>query len=125
MTTLNTGAEALKEIGAAALDASWTWQFAVWRDDKGAAGRYAVIKPTGSVRAALVRKPVFTVALVGGSKDAAGIASSAAQTLAAALRQATHPDFAGVVVSEPVFSGLSGEGRVIFEIVVDLTMSFN
>lgn len=125
MSTLNAGAEAIKEIGEAALGAPWVWQFAAWRDDKGPAGRYAVIKPSGSVRAVLVRKPVYTVALIGGEKDAPGIASEASQTLAKAMRNATHTAFAGAVVSEPVFSGLSGEGRVIFEVVVDLTISFN
>lgn len=93
----------------------WRIQFGRWMDGS-TADRYAVIRPSGGLPAALVRRPEFTLALIG----AAGEASSVPQEAADSIIEAMRLDSGDVVLfqaGEPVFMA-TDDGRPVFEVAV-------
>lgn len=93
----------------------WRIQFGRWVDG-GKTDRFAVIKPAGGLPAELVRRPSFTLILVGAIDQAAAEVSAAADAVIEAMRLSS-----GALVfmqpAEPVFQA-TDDGRPVFEIAV-------
>ncbi len=109
-----TAADALRNFILPLLT-GWRIQLGRWMDGN-TADRYAVIRPVGGLPAALVRRPEFTVALIG----AAGDAASVPQACADAIVEAMRTDSGDVVLfqaGEPVFMA-TDDGRPVYEIAV-------
>ena len=111
---MSLAADAIRDFVTTALP-GWRVQFGRWVDGN-KSDRFAVIRPVGGGPAELVRRPQFTVALIGAENEPASTASSAADSLIEAMRISS-----GSIVSmqpgEPVFMPTS-DGRPIFEIAV-------
>lgn len=109
-----TAADALRNFIDPLLS-GWRVQFGRWMDGN-TADRYAVVRPSGGLPAALVRRPEFTLALIGAAGDAASVPQAAADSIIEAMRL----DSGGVVqfqAGEPVFMN-TDDGRPVFEIAV-------
>lgn len=93
----------------------WRIQFGRWTDGN-TADRYAVVRPAGGLPAALVRRPEFTLVLIGAAGDAASVPQERADAVIEAMRLDS-----GEVVSlqpgEPVFMA-TDDGRPVFEIAI-------
>ncbi len=90
----------------------WELQLGEWRELEGAPRRYAVIKPAGGQADSLLRRPLFTVSLIGldggdlnVTKEAAyGITQAARETSGALVYiQASEPTFMPTANRRPVF----------------------
>lgn len=110
-------ADALRDLLAPVLDADFEWQFGRWQD-AGGAQRYAVLRPAGGAGAQLVRRPQFSLSLIGRRGGDTAAISEAAEAVIALCR-----DEAGALVyveaGEPVFVP-SADGRPIFEIALSV-----
>ena len=93
----------------------WRIQFGRWRDD-GGAYRYAILRPAGGLPAELVRRPAFTLTLVGAENEVVSVASAAADTVIEAMR-ASSGDLVFMQPAEPVFQA-TDDGRSVFEIAI-------
>ena len=94
----------------------WTVQFGRWNDTGVKTDRFAVIRPAGGPPAELVRRPQFTLALIGTTGEPVSAVSDAAETVIEAMRA----DAGGLVFlqpAEPVYMPTS-DGRPVFEIAV-------
>jgi len=78
-------ADALRDFVAPLLP-DWRIQFGRWVDG-GPAARYAVIKPAGGLPAELVRRPEFTLTLIGAQDDDAQVPHAAADAVIEAMRE--------------------------------------
>lgn len=98
----------------------WRVQFGRWQDGS-KADRYAVIRPVGGQPAELVRRPQFTLSLIGADGDEAGVPGDAADTVIEAMRVSS-----GTLVflepAEPVFVP-TNDGRAVFEIAISAITS--
>ena len=87
-----------------------------WSDDRTTNKRYIVIKPVGGARAELVRRPQYTLFVIG--EKGAGFVSP--QDMANAIVQASR-DYSGAIVDvqcgEPVYMPTEDD-RAVFEIAV-------
>ena len=110
-----TAADALKDFITPLLT-GWRIQLGRWTDSTNPADRFAVIKPVGGGLAELVRRPQFTLLLIGAKADAATVPSMRAETIIEAMRVSS-----GALVSlqpgEPVYLA-TDDGRPIFEIAI-------
>lgn len=93
----------------------WRVQAFKWVDGS-KADRYCVIKPAGGLPAELVRRPAFTLSLIGAENQAATEISAAADSIIEALR-ASSGSLVFMQPAEPVFSPTS-DGRPVFEIAI-------
>lgn len=94
----------------------WSIQHGRWVDDEDKTIRYAVIKPAGGARAEVVRRPQFTVSLIGGVSDPLPSISDAADLVVEGMR--TREDaLIDLQCGEPAYMATS-DGRPIFEIAV-------
>jgi len=94
---------------------NWRIQYGKWVGDI-AEDRYAVIKPAGGPRVELVRRPQFTLSLIGSDGDDASAISQAAEEIIEAMRSSSG----GLVFlqpGEPVFVP-ANDGRPVFEIAI-------
>jgi len=95
----------------------WRVQYGRWVEGQaGQADRFAVIRPAGGAPAQLVRRPQFTVSLIGAVDDTVPSVSS----LADAIVEAMRTNSGGLVylqAGEPVFMA-TGDGRPVFDIAV-------
>lgn len=121
-----THADALRRFFAAALGSGWEVQFGRWIDGDKPAGterpRYAVLRPAGGVDAGLVRRPQFTLALIGlGPNDNVLTGEGAARCVEAAqfAGEDEREDLAGIECGEPTFMATQ-DGRPVFEIAVSV-----
>jgi hypothetical protein len=107
-------ADAIRNFIQALLPA-WRVQFGRWVDGS-KADRYAVIRPVGGLPAELVRRPEFSLMLIGAENDQASVPGDAADQIIEAMRLSS-----GSIVflqpAEPVFVPTS-DGRPVFEIAV-------
>jgi hypothetical protein len=107
-------ADAIRDFLAPLLP-GWRMQFGRWIDGN-KAHRYAVLKPAGGLPAELVRRPAFTLSLVGAANEAADIASDAADAVIEAMRTSS-----GTLVflepAEPVYVP-TNDGRHVLEIAI-------
>lgn len=109
-----TAADAIKAFITPLLP-GWRIQFGRWLDDL-KTDRYAVLKPVGGASAGLVRRPSFTLILIGALNDAASVPSIKADSIIEAMRT----DSGALVLmqaGEPVFSTTT-DGRPIFEFAI-------
>ena len=93
----------------------WRFQYGRWIDaDK--TDRYAVLRPMGGLPGSLVRRPQFTLQLIGGANDVQQLPETVAQTVIAAMNVS-----AGALVfmepGEPVFWA-TDDGRPIAELAI-------
>ncbi|CAN7597666.1 hypothetical protein LJR039_004367 [Pseudorhodoferax sp. LjRoot39] len=93
----------------------WRVQFGRWRDD-GGAHNYAVIKPVGGLPAELVRRPEFTLSLVGQANADAAQVTAAGESVIEAMR-ANSGALVFMQPGEPVFLATS-DGRPLLEIAI-------
>jgi len=114
-----TAADALRDFIAPLLP-GWRLQFGRWVDGN-KASRYAVIRPAGGLPAELVRRPQFTLSLIGADGDEAAVPGDAADGIVEAMRVSS-----GALVflepAEPVFVATS-DGRPVFELAVSAITS--
>ncbi len=103
---------------------AWRVQFGKWTDGA-TTDRYAVIRPVGGLPAALVRRPEFTLVLIGANGDPAASdsesgmvspAQEAANTIIEAMRL-TSGDAVFFEAGEPVFHA-TDDGRPVFELAI-------
>lgn len=111
---MSAAADAIRDVIAPLLP-GWRMQFGRW-EDAGRQVRHAVIRPAGGAAAELVRRPAFSLVLVGKDGEGTGPASAAADTLVQAMR-ATAGALVFLQPAEPVFLA-SDDGRAIFEIAI-------
>lgn len=108
-------ADEIRNFLAPILGTGWRIQFGRWMDGAKDA-RYAVLKPVGGLPAELVRRPQFTLILIGALGEDVSIASDAAEAVIEATRTS-----AGTLVliqaGEPV-SSFTDDGRPMFEIAI-------
>lgn len=109
-----TASDALRTFIADLLP-DWRVQFGRWVDGT-KTDRYAVIKPTGGLPAALVRQPTFSLSLVGAENEDVAVVAAAADSIIEAMRSSS-----GALVfmqpAEPVFMA-TNDGRPILEIAI-------
>ncbi len=109
-----TAADAIRDFLVSVLP-GWRIQLYRWWDE-GKGDRYAVLRPVGGIGAELVRRPEFTLALIGHEGDSAVEINAFADAVAEAMRGS-----AGQLVflqpGEPVFMA-TDDGRPIFEIAI-------
>jgi hypothetical protein len=90
----------------------WRVQFGRWTDGT-KTDRYAVLRPVGGGMASLVRRPKFTLLLIGAENDAASVPNMAANAIIEAMRN----DNGSLVVmraDEPIYRA-ADDGRPMFE----------
>lgn len=109
-----TAADALR-LFISPLLPGWRVQFGRWQDGN-KSDRYAVIRPAGGPRAELVRRPQFTLSLIGADGDDDSVPGAAAEAVIEAMRVSS-----GTLVflepAEPVFVP-TNDGRAVFEIAI-------
>ena len=93
----------------------WRVQYGRWVGDS-KADRFAVIKPAGGAPAQLVRRPQFTLSLIGAIDDTVPSVSDLADAIVEAMRTSSG-DLVYLQASEPVFSA-TGDGRPVFDIAI-------
>lgn len=112
---MSSAADALR-LFLAPLLPGWRVQYGRWVDDANRTSRFAVIKPAGGQPAQLVRRPQFTLSLIGSEADEVTTVSAAADAVVEAMRTGSG----GLVylqAGEPVFMA-TGDGRPVFDIAV-------
>lgn len=114
-----TTSEVLREILTPAL-AGWQFQFGRWKDD-GSTKRYAVLRPMGGPAVSLVRKPAFSLVLIGNKSDAATAPEGKAQQLIALLTGETG-SLPFIEPGEPVFWA-TDDGRPVAELTISTIMN--
>lgn len=93
----------------------WRIQFGRWTD--GAKDdRYAVIRPMGGLPVALVRRPEFSITLIGALGDAAIVPDGFAQAVIAAM-EADNENPIYMQPGEPVYWA-TDDGRPVAELAV-------
>jgi hypothetical protein len=94
----------------------WAVQYGEWQDSNDARKRYAVLKPAGGVGGDLMRRPQFTLSLIGLEGGDMEASTAAADKVVQSMR-----DSAGGLVflqpGEPVFMTTDNR-RPVFEIAV-------
>jgi len=93
----------------------WRIQFGRWVDGA-TTDRYAVLKPVGGALASLVRRPQFTLLLIGAANDAASVPLARAEAIIEAMRASTG-DLVSMQAGEPVYTP-ADDGRPIFELSI-------
>lgn len=112
-------ADNLREFIAPILGTGWRLQFGRWTDGS-KDDRYAVLRPVGGLPAGLLRRPQFTLMLIGALNEDLSIASDAADSVVQTARTATRDMRAGLIeiqAEEPVAS-FTSDGRPTFEIAI-------
>lgn len=95
--------------------AGWRIQFGRWVDGS-KTDRYAVIRPVGGMPASLVRRPQFSLLLVGAANDPVSLPSMAAEAIIEAMR-AGNGDLVVMTAGEPIYLA-TDDGRHTFEFPV-------
>lgn len=111
--------EALRQLLTPAL-AGWRFQFGRWTDG-GSTDRYAVLRPMGGPAAGLVRKPAFSLVLIGKKTDAAMTPEGKAQELIALLMNEVG-SLAFIEPGEPVYWA-TDDGRPVAELAISTIMN--
>lgn len=93
----------------------WRFQVGRWVDGT-KTDRYAVLRPVGGMPAELVRRPEFSLMLIGADGEGSTAAEQAADTIIEAMR-ASSGTLVFMQPAEPVFMPTS-DGRACFEIAI-------
>lgn len=110
-----TASESLKELLLPVL-ADWRFQFGRWTD-AGKSFRYAVLRPAGGAPAGLVRKPAFTLVLIGTATDPRTASEAKAQeVINHLLTESGSLVFAET--GEPVYWS-TDDGRPVAELAIN------
>lgn len=120
--TGNDAGGAIRARLASILPPGWRIQFGRWTaGEHDGAERYAVVRPMGGAPAELVRRPMYSLTLLGARSEQTASVASVANTVVESLRVATAATHGiGVVAlqaSEPVYSETT-DGRPMFEMAV-------
>lgn len=94
----------------------WRIQFGRWTDSDKVTDRFAVIKPVGGGLATLVRRPQFTLLLIGSKSDAASLPSMKADSIVEAMR-VSNGGLVCMRAGEPVYSN-TDDGRHTYELSI-------
>lgn len=105
----------IRDFLAPLLPAGWRQQFGRWTDGS-KASRYAVLRPTGGLPAELVRRPTFSLMLVGAEGDATTVPAAIADSIIEAMRISSG-SLVFMQPGEPVFMA-TDDGRPVFEIAI-------
>lgn len=107
-------ADAIKSVITPLLK-DWRIQYGRWTDaEKGK--RYAVVRPVGGGLATLVRRPQFTLLLIGAKDDSQTVPSMAADSIIEAMRK-KNGGLVCMRAGEPVYSN-TDDGRHTYEFSV-------
>lgn len=114
---MSSAVDALRNFIAPLLP-GWRQQFGRWVDDSTsrATSRYAVLRPVGGIPASLVRRPQFTLLLIGSAEDPQTGPHDAAEAIVEAMRTSSG-GLVSMRAGEPVFSSTS-DGRPTAEIAI-------
>ena len=116
---MSIAADAIRNLISSMLP-GWRLQFGRWIDGA-PTDRFAVIRPAGGVPASLVRRPQFTLSLIGAESDDLSVAANAADAVVEAMRTSS-----GTLVylepAEPVYVA-TNDGRPVFEIAISAITS--
>lgn len=93
----------------------WRVQFGRWIDGA-PTDRFAVIRPVGGVPASLVRRPQFSIMLIGAVGDSSATPDGKAHQVIEAMR-ASSDSIVTMSPGEPVFFS-TDDGRPVFEIAI-------
>ncbi len=96
------------------LPTGWRIQAGQWRDD--GAGRFCVIRPVAGAGAGLLRRPQFTVWLIGQKSDTFAVIDEVANQVLEAMR-INSGALVYLEAGEPAFNP-TADGRQAFEIAV-------
>jgi inorganic triphosphatase YgiF len=98
----------------------WRLQYGRWIDQK-KTDRYAVLRPMGGVPAGLVRRPQYSLTLIGASTDLATAPEAAAQAVIAQV-QASAGALVFMESAEPVFWA-TDDGRPVAELAISTILN--
>jgi hypothetical protein len=107
-------ADALRDFISPLLP-DWRVQFGRWKDGT-KTDRYAVLRQVGGLPAELVRRPHFSLMLIGAEGDSPSVPQERADALIEAMR-AGSGDLVFLQPAEPVFWP-TNDGRPVFEIAI-------
>lgn len=93
----------------------WRVQFGRWVDGA-PTDRFAVIKPAGGIPASLVRRPQFTLSLIGAVGDAVTVPDQKAGAIVEAMR-ASNGSIVVMAAGEPTYFP-TDDGRPVFELAI-------
>jgi hypothetical protein len=94
----------------------WRIQFGRWSDDFAKTDRFAVVQPAGGLPVDLLRRPAFTLKLIGSEGQDKREVNDMAEAVIAAMRtNSAEPIY--LQPGEPVFMA-TDDGRPIFEIAI-------
>lgn len=111
-------AEALRDFLEPVLAADFDFQFGRW-EDTSPATRYAVLRPAGGVGAQLVRRPQFTLAMIGTRGGDVAEIGATANAVVERCRTDSGVSLVYVEAGEPVFTP-TADGRPVFEIALSV-----
>ena len=119
MAGMSIAADAIRNLITPLLP-GWRVQFGRWIDGA-PTDRFAVIRPVGGVPASLVRRPQFSLMLVGAVNDSAYVLHNTFITIHEAVR-AYNGEMTTITVAEPVFFSTE-DARPVYEISVQIIES--
>ena len=93
----------------------WRLQFGRWIDGA-PTDRFAVIRPVGGVPASLVRRPQFSLMLIGATGDSSATPDGKAHLIIEAMR-ASSGSIVTMSPGEPVFFS-TDDGRPVIELAI-------
>ena len=107
--------QAIRDFIEPILGAGWDVQFGAW-DDQSRETSVAVVRPVGGGRADLIRRPQFTLMLVGAEGQSAPAIEAKANQIIEAMR-AGSGSLVSLQPGEPVLIP-TADRRAVFEIAV-------
>ncbi len=116
---MSAASDALRTMLQTAFPTGWVIQFGRWRDDPAdQTKRYIVVRPVGGAGAEILRRPLFSLAIITGAADASTIADVAADAIIEAMRVWPGSDTVLMLqAGEPVFMA-TDDGRTVFEMSI-------
>lgn len=111
---MSIAADAIRNLISSMLP-GWRLQFGRWIDGA-PTDRFAVIRPVGGVPASLVRRPQFSIMLIGAVGDSSAVPDGKAHLIIEAMR-ASSGSIVTMSPGEPVFFS-TDDGRPVIEIAI-------
>lgn len=114
MAGMSIAADAIRNLITPLLT-GWRVQFGRWIDGA-PTDRFAVIRPVGGVPASLVRRPQFSLMLIGATGDSSAAPDGKAHLIIEAMR-ASSGSIVTMSPGEPVFFS-TDDGRPVIELAI-------